>query len=395
LTFGGGWARVGGVEEERARGRVPGLDGLRGFAALYVVVHHCWLLSFRGYPANTGPFWVGWLVYGRLAVVFFLTLSGFSLALSPAVRGWRLGGAGRFARRRAWRILPPYWAALGFSLLVAWLVTPMPHSGPPTGASVWVYGLLLQDVVAAPVPNGAFWSIAVEAALYLVFPLVLLARRRVGAVAVLALVTVPVVLAGLLSPGLAGANLARGLTFQLAPLFVVGVVAAGVVSAQDRVRALPWHWFAALAAAPVLALMLTRGSVWTADRFYWVDLAAGPAFALLLAAVATGRPAPLTRLLATRPVRALGGFSYSLYLVHVPIVVVVSRKVAAPLVAPGVPAFLVTLVVAVPAALVFARLFAAVFELPFVRHRGWRELRAALRGSGEQVEDRPRAQVVL
>ena len=36
-------------------GRVAGLDGIRGLAALYVVVHHCWLLTFRGYPADTGP----------------------------------------------------------------------------------------------------------------------------------------------------------------------------------------------------------------------------------------------------------------------------------------------------------------------------------------------------
>src|SRR5690349_16715719 len=52
--------------------RIPGLDGIRGLAALYVVVHHCWLLSFPGYPANTGPAWGGWLLYGRLAVVMFI-----------------------------------------------------------------------------------------------------------------------------------------------------------------------------------------------------------------------------------------------------------------------------------------------------------------------------------
>ncbi|HVD88699.1 MAG TPA: acyltransferase family protein, partial [Jatrophihabitantaceae bacterium] len=88
-------------------GRAVGLDGIRGLAALYVVVHHCWLVSFHGYPANTGPAWLGWLVYGHLAVVVFIVLSGFSLAIAPARRGWRLGGTVRFAQRRAWRILPP------------------------------------------------------------------------------------------------------------------------------------------------------------------------------------------------------------------------------------------------------------------------------------------------
>jgi peptidoglycan/LPS O-acetylase OafA/YrhL len=361
------------------RGRVVGLDGIRGLAALYVVVHHCWLLTFHGYPANTGPFWLGWLVYGHLAVVVFITLSGFSLAISPARKGWRLGGTARFARRRAWRILPPYWAALVFSLVIAWTVTPQLHSGPPTGRSVVVYGLMLQDVVVAPVPNGAFWSIAVEAVLYLAFPLLLIIRRRAGVLAVLAAVTVPVVARGLLEPIVATTDKVRGLTPQFAPMFAVGMVAAGVLVAGDRVRRLPWQWLAALAGTPVLLLMIGKGSVWTVDHYYWVDIAVGPAIAMLLAGVATGRPAPLVWLLATRPVRSLGTFSYSLYLIHVPIVVAISRKVVAPHVAPGLPAFWVTFALAVPAAVVTARLFAAVFEIPFQRYRSWAPLRAAAR----------------
>ncbi len=323
-----------------------GLDGIRGLAALYVVLHHCWLLTFHGYPANTGPVWLGWMLYGHLAVVVFFVLSGFSLAVSPARKGWQLGGMARFARRRAWRILPPYWAALLFSLVIAWAVTPQPHNGPPTGRSVLVYGLLLQDVVRAPVPNGTFWSIAVEAELYLVLPLLLLIRRRAGAVAVLAATTVPVVALGLSGTSVSTVDKLTGLTPQFVPLFAVGMVGAGVIAAGDRVRRLPWHWLAALAAAPVLLLMILKGSVWTVHNYYWIDLAIGPAIAMLLAAVTTGRPAPLVRLLDTRAVRRLGAFSYSLYLIHAPIVVAISRRVVAPHVPPGLPAFWVTLALA-------------------------------------------------
>lgn len=360
-------------------GRVVGLDGLRGLAALYVVVFHCWLLTFHGFPANPGPVWLGWLLYGHLAVVFFITLSGFSLAVSPARRGWRLGGTARFAQRRAWRILPPYWAALVFSLVIAWAVTPQPHSGPPTGRSVVVYGLLLQDVVVAPVPNGAFWSIAVEAGLYLLFPLLLLIRRRAGAAAVLAAVTMPVIAIGLLAPSASPVDRLTGLTPQFAPLFAMGLLGAGVIAAGDRIRRLPWQWLAALAAAPVLGLIVLNGSVWTVRHYLWIDLAVAPAIALLLAAVTTGRPAPLVWLLATRPVRSLGTFSYSLYLIHLPIVLVISRKLAAPHLAPGLPAFWVTLALAVPISVLTAWLFATVFEIPFQRYRGWATLRAATR----------------
>src|SRR4051794_12038043 len=138
--------------ESNRQKRVPGLEGIRGIAALYVVLYHCYLLSFPGFPTNTGPLWTGWLLYGHFAVVIFIVLSGFSLALSPSRNGWRLGGVGVFAQRRAWRVLPAYWAALLFSLIVA-MAVPQPGEGVPTARSVWVYGLLLQDVFGAASPN--------------------------------------------------------------------------------------------------------------------------------------------------------------------------------------------------------------------------------------------------
>src|SRR4029079_7751823 len=85
--------------------RLAGLDGVRGLAALFVVMNHVFERAFPGYPVDRAPFWAGWFIYGRFAVVVFIVLSGFSLALSPARHGWRLDGAWSFARRRARRIL--------------------------------------------------------------------------------------------------------------------------------------------------------------------------------------------------------------------------------------------------------------------------------------------------
>jgi peptidoglycan/LPS O-acetylase OafA/YrhL len=112
-----------------------------------------------------------------------------------------------------------------------------------------------------------------------------------------------------------------------------------------------------------------QGSVWTLDHLLWVDLAVGPAIACLLAALATGQAAPLLRLLDTRPIRNLGLSSYSLYLTHAPIVVIVYQGIVAGRVAQGVPAFTVTLAIALPLTVLFARIFAAVFEIPFRHHR--------------------------
>ncbi|MFF5305324.1 acyltransferase family protein [Streptomyces sp. NPDC013161] len=369
------------------RRQVLGLDGLRGLAALYVVLFHCWLYAFPGYPDSSAPRVLDVLMFGRIAVVFFLVLSGFSLAISPARHGWRSGGVAQFLRRRAWRILPPYWAALALSLVVSLFVVPASHYGPPDGSSLLVYGLVLQDVFFAPTPNGAFWSIGVEAELYLLFPLVLLVRRRFSAAAAVACVTLPVIVRGLLAPGSNPVEGDNWLAPHLAPVFVAGVVGAGIVVASERVRRLPWGWFAVLAALPVLGLGFVQGSVWTVRHYFWIDLAIAPAMTMLIAAVATGQPAFLVRMLTTRPLQRLGDFSYSLYLIHLPIVLVVIRRVAPHVVAPGLHTFCFTLLLGLPVSVLTAWLFSQIFELPFKRNRSWKSLMAQSRPSTTVPEE--------
>jgi peptidoglycan/LPS O-acetylase OafA/YrhL len=263
-----------------------------------------------------------------------------------------------------------------FSLLVAWLLVPQPGMPVPDAKSVVVNGLLLQDAIDASTPNRAFWSIAVEAHLYLVFPLLLLLLRRAGGVAMLAAVTVVVAAVGVLAPHTSWAAWLMRLTPQFAVLFAVGILAAGVVVAAQRWRRWPWGLLAVATAVPALALMVWRGSAWALGaNVFWVDIALGPAIGCLLAAVATGRPARLVRLLDTRPLRGLGLMSYSLYLTHAPIIVVINEFVVAGRVRQGVPSFLVSLVLMVPVTVTFAWYFARAFEIPFLRHRGWAALR--------------------
>jgi peptidoglycan/LPS O-acetylase OafA/YrhL len=168
----------------------------------------------------------------------------------------------------------------------------------------------------------------------------------------------------------------RRFTPQMAVLFALGIVAAGAVTGRIRQK-LPWPWLALAAAIPVLLLILWKGPEWTVDHYFWVDLAVGPAVILLLIAVSLGRPALVVRWLDTRPVRMLGLFSYSLYLTHPPIVILVYHFGVAPHVARGVPAFLVTLAVAIPVTLAVAYVFAKIFELPFLRHRSFSSLVSA------------------
>ncbi len=107
--------------------------------------------------------------------------------------------------------------------------------------------------------------------------------RRRGAVVMLATVTLVVAAVGIFGP-----HIARLDTFviqsppDLAALFAVGILTAGIVGASQARRSWPWPWLALAAAAPVLATIWWQGSVWTLDHLFWVDLALGPAIACLL-----------------------------------------------------------------------------------------------------------------
>jgi len=104
----------------------------------------------------------------------------------------------------------------------------------------------------------------------------------------------------------------------------------------------------------------------------------------LIMAVALGTAPALSRLLDTRPMRSLGSFSYSLYLVHLPVVMIISRKVVRPHLGRGVGAFWLTLILGLALAIPFAWAFARLFELPFQRYRSWRELGTALTALGSR-----------
>jgi peptidoglycan/LPS O-acetylase OafA/YrhL len=188
-----------------------------------------------------------------------------------------------------------------------------------------------------------------------------------------------VVTIGLLGPHVPLMNSALvKFTPDLAVLFAVGLLAAGIVTASERTRSRPWAGYALAAAVPAIVLMVVKGSVWSNLNLFWLDLAWAPAIGCFLAAVATSRPRFVAGFLNSRMPRSLGSCSYSLYLTHAPIVIAVSYGLVLGRVATGTPTFFVLAAILLPVTVCFARLFAAVFELPFQRHRGWGPLRQAM-----------------
>jgi peptidoglycan/LPS O-acetylase OafA/YrhL len=160
--------------------RLHALDGLRGVAAVVVVAFHVFLYAELSETASTvllaSP--LGLIVNGPGAVHIFFVLSGYVLALSLS----RDTGSGRLARfyvRQLFRIQPPYMAAV----LFAWAASSAyPRLGTPGAQCFQIPAQQLPRALAFPsmafgqLPVG--WSLFVELALSVVFPLLLLLARR-------------------------------------------------------------------------------------------------------------------------------------------------------------------------------------------------------------------------
>jgi peptidoglycan/LPS O-acetylase OafA/YrhL len=361
------------VDKRPAPPRVHWLDGVRGLAALFVVVHHMWLRVWPGFPRNDGPWWVGPLLYGHLAVAVFIVVSGFSLALAPMGNDMELrGGTRTFIRRRAWRILPAYWAALVFATVISFGV--LSHLPAPTVAKGFVvHGLLLQDAIGSVTPNGAFWSIAVEWQIYFVFPLILLLARRISLEAAVAATAAVVLGAHFLARTGAPFDKLDHLTPQFLALFAFGVLAMGAARRGQWVR----RGFAAVAIATIGAVVLgaaVQGSTWLVPRYFWVDLVFGTGIACVLGVMYMGGAQWLRGALTSRVCLRLGLFSYSLYLVHAPLIGLIHKYAIAPYDLSALEQFAVLIAVGLPLILLFAYGFHLLFEAPFLRSRSWSAL---------------------
>jgi peptidoglycan/LPS O-acetylase OafA/YrhL len=359
------------TEAKHDRDRMHWLDGVRGAAALFVVLHHMWLSTWPFFPANRGPWFVGPLLYGHLAVAVFIVVSGFSLALSPLRHEGRLpGGMKRFIQRRAWRILPPYWAALTISIVLMALFLRPDLSADTLGRTYVIHGTLTQDIFGNVPPPGAFWSIAVEWQIYFFFPLILLIARLRG-IAAAAIATAAFVLLGHFLAG--QFSLFHKIDFvspQFLALFGFGVLAAFIVN--GRGPAIPTRVFGAvavLAFAGTVTLHFVKGSPWMATNWFWVDLLFGTFAASGLLLLARWKSPLRDRTIGSRPAVFLGGFSYSVYLMHAQILELIHKYVVGPMDVSPLAKLALLISVGLPVILAISYGFHLVFEKPFLYRR--------------------------
>jgi peptidoglycan/LPS O-acetylase OafA/YrhL len=359
--------------------RSGALDGLRALAALSVLAFHAWLYRPGGPPGPRDALADQILFELCRGLILFFVLSGY-LLYRAFVRGpvdWR-----RFALRRVARIVPAYYVCvLGCLALLAAVGY---SAGLPAAHELPLFAVLAQNYTADTVTqlNPVTWTLGVEAAFYVLLPIVgLLALRLRGAAHV-------ALLCGLVLVTLGWNALTDGFVATRTLPAYIGHFALGMlvaVWAERRGEREP------LAARATAALVLAGAAI-VALNSYWAETAARDAFvraelgnlpaalgfALILAAAVAGS-GPSVAWLRARALVAVGVVSYGVYLWHVPLLLVARELDALP---GSWPARLALLL---PAALALGALSWRWVERPSI---GWA---AAYRGRRRERQQPARA----
>lgn len=336
------------AEQTRARSGAPrlrALDGLRGVAAAVVVLHHLALIAepvLQSVPGATGQgsaFWIlehsplKLLTAGREAVVVFFVLSGLVVPL-PALRNGSFSWPG-FAASRFVRLFLPAWGAL---VLAAGLVVIVPRAAAQVSGGEWISektatSLDWKRFVAELTLNtggshydNVLWTLRWEVYFSFLLPLLIVA------VALVARWWLPVaaLTLGVITLGVVW-NISA---LAYLPMFFLGML---IGSQQGRIRSWSDHVTARRSRA-VWAAVLTGSALvlvcaWLLEPVVpsgstggkaLVGVETAGAAGLVVAAVGSGA---WRRFLERPAVQFLGRISFSLYLVHVPVLVALAYLV--------------------------------------------------------------------
>lgn len=297
----------------------PDVQGLRAIAVVLVVLYHARL------PALTGGF---------VGVDVFFVISGFlitgHLCQSLVRRDFAFG---TFYARRVRRILPASLCVLAASLLVAWLVVPPLALARVSRDAAWtalyIPNLLFAregtDYLASPDPSlfQHYWSLGIEEQFYLLWPFIIWAVYRMSRNSLRVVTwTIALIVLASFAASILLTPINQPWAFFLLPtraweLGVGALIALILMRRPLRVVRRVRVAIAGVALAALAACALLFSST-TPFPSYW---AAVPVLATAAIIVAGPYDGLLGKLLQNRVALWIGAVSYSVYLVHWPLLI--------------------------------------------------------------------------
>lgn len=281
---------------------------LRALAVIFVVLFH---LEVAGIES------------GFLGVDVFFVLSGFLMAIL-----YKQGQVKQFFERRAKRLLPAYFATIILTLFASlFLVMPSELGQVTTQA---IYGLFFSNNIGFWMQNSYFskaefnpllhlWSLGVEIQFYLLVPLLVWFFRKSKIFLFLAL-------SGSFTACVFIVGISPKTSFFMMPLrmweFLLGFVVAYYLTINGAVKYNKFSWLGVVGLLIVCVIPFINVDGQSLNR-----LEAHPSLYALLVCTATclvlgfGLPKKLEQNPVSKFLSKIGDYSYSIYLVHFPLIV--------------------------------------------------------------------------
>ncbi len=304
------------------------VQGLRALAILLVLLYHSGVSVLSG---------------GYIGVDVFFVISGF-LITSHILKEVHTNGRlnfGQFYARRARRILPASFAVLGASVIAAliWLpplrIPSMLEDAAATALYVpnILFAVRRTDYLAESAPSvfQHYWSLGIEEQFYLLWPLVLVLALYLSRKSVRALVVVLTILVVLsFGASVLMTDVSQPLAFFLLPTRAWELGIGGLIGLLLTYRP---RWVSSrlfgLTGWAGLGLVVAGAFILTSESPFPGYLALVPVAgtALVLIAGSGDHAWGPARLLSVKPAIFIGGISYSLYLIHWPLLVIPQEAV--------------------------------------------------------------------
>jgi len=363
---------------------LPYIDGLRALCALYVVFCHiaihqnitCANLSFI--EKLSVQFFYG----GHYAVDFFIVLSGYSLSIKMANNNKFTLPVSSFSFlvRRAKRILIPYYFSLMLSLLLIYFFigrktgTHWDISLPVSYKDILAHFFLVHDLFESKMfkINHALWSISVEFRIYILFPLILLGLKYYGWIRMFIITIIfssTLFLMVLLIQHYLNVNLTEywpGVSPYII-LFFLGMFSANVTLNSVMKPVLQCSYWLPLFFL-LLVAFISLASLLRFSKFYYqvVDVVFGLLVTVFIVVINSEKCNPVKQLLSSKILVKIGSISYSIYLIHSPIIQFVWLFIVKSSNNTPIVSYYILMALSVPLIILLAYVFYVLIEKPFI-----------------------------